>query len=97
MSDIRGGDTANWTGARYDDATIFPDGMNPDEFDLVYQPVQDCPADLNGDDVVDGADLVALISEWGGNSENADLTGDGMVDGRDLTALIAAWGNPCEG
>jgi hypothetical protein len=45
--------------------------------------------DLNGDGVVDGADLGILLSEWGG--PGADLNGDGVVDGADLGILLAAW------
>jgi hypothetical protein len=48
------------------------------------------PADLNGDGVVDGADLAALIGAWGG--AGGDVTGDGATDAQDLAALIAAWG-----
>ena len=50
-----------------------------------------CPADLNGDDVVDGADLGALLGQWGGPGI-ADLNGDGVVDGADLGVLLGAWG-----
>jgi len=53
-------------------------------------------ADLNGDGVVDAADLGALLSQWGscrGGSENcpADLNGDGVVDGADLGLLLENW------
>jgi len=51
-----------------------------------------CPADLNGDGVVGGADLGILLSEWGGPG-TADLDGDGVVDGADLGVLLAEWGN----
>jgi len=47
-------------------------------------------ADLNGDGVVDGADLGILISAWG-SSGTADLNGDGVVDGTDLGILLAQW------
>jgi hypothetical protein len=57
-----------------------------------------CRADTNGDRVVDGKDLVAVIVQWGTCYATADcigdVDGDGVVDGRDLTALLAAWG-PC--
>lgn len=46
--------------------------------------------DLNGDGVVDGADLGLLLGNWGG-SGLGDLNGDGVVDGGDLGALLAAW------
>jgi len=47
-------------------------------------------ADLNGDGIVDGADLGLLLSAWG-ESGFADLNGDGVVDGADLGLLLAAW------
>lgn len=53
-----------------------------------------CPADLNGDGMVDGADLGLLIAAWDATSGAADINGDGVVDGADLGLLIAAWG-PC--
>jgi len=50
--------------------------------------------DLNGDGVVDGADLGALLSQWGAVDPGtaADLNGDGVVDGADLGLLLGAWG-----
>ncbi|MFG0275591.1 MAG: endonuclease/exonuclease/phosphatase family protein [Phycisphaerales bacterium] len=52
-----------------------------------------CPADLNGDNVVDGADLGLLLGAWGGSGP-ADLNGSGTIDGADLGLLLGAWG-PC--
>jgi len=52
-----------------------------------------CPADLDGDGGVGGADLAAMLGQWGfcpGCS--GDLDGSGAVDGADLAALLAAWG-----
>jgi hypothetical protein len=53
-----------------------------------------CPADLNGDDSIDGKDLAILISGWG--TAEADITNDGNTDGVDLGILLASWG-PCTG
>lgn len=50
----------------------------------------DSPADLNGDGVVNGADLAILLGSWGGRGL-ADLTGDGVVNGADLAILLGAW------
>jgi hypothetical protein len=50
-----------------------------------------CVGDLNGDGVVDGADLGELLSAWG-SSGPADLDGDGVVDGADLGILLGNWG-----
>jgi hypothetical protein len=54
-----------------------------------------CLADLNGDGVVDGADLAAMLGAWGPCSGScpADITGDGAVGGADLAALLGAWGS----
>jgi hypothetical protein len=55
----------------------------------------DCPADLDGDRVVGGNDLAAMLSSWGpcpkGGACPADLDGDGAVGGNDLAALLSAW------
>ncbi len=47
--------------------------------------------DINGDGVVDGFDMTALISAWGATSGPADINGDGLVDGLDLTAIFSNW------
>jgi len=49
------------------------------------------PGDLNGDGVVDGADLGILLAAWGGDDAAADLDGNGVVDGADLASLLADW------
>jgi hypothetical protein len=54
-----------------------------------------CPADLNGDALVNAADLASLLAEWGAcgtGSCPADLTGDGTVNGADLGSLLGSWG-----
>jgi len=48
-------------------------------------------ADLNGDGVVDGADLGILLTAWGSTDCLADLDGNGIVNGADLGILLAAW------
>lgn len=50
-----------------------------------------CPPDLNGDGLVDSADLAILLGGWGGSGP-ADLNGDGNVDAPDLSLLLGAWG-----
>jgi hypothetical protein len=53
-----------------------------------------CPADLNGDGQVDGADLAILLGSWGPCPGcNADFDLSGMVDGADLAVLLGAWGS----
>ena len=49
-----------------------------------------CPGDLNGDFVVNAADLAVLLGAWGTSA--ADLNGDGVVSAPDLGILLGAWG-----
>jgi hypothetical protein len=63
---------------------------------VLGSPPAPCPADLNGDGAVTGADLGILLGQWGtdGGSTGADLNHDGAVTGADLGILLGAWG-PC--
>jgi hypothetical protein len=54
---------------------------------------QPCPADINGDNLVNTADLLAVINGWGGNGP-ADINHDGVVNTADLLLVINNWG-PC--
>ena len=52
-----------------------------------------CPADLNGDGMVNGADVGLMVAQWGACAGcSGDLNGDGIVNGADFGLLIAAWG-----
>lgn len=63
-------------------------------------PISDCPADINGDNSVNVADLLTVISVWGPCPAPpalcpADISpagGDGQVNVADLLLVIAAWG-----
>ena len=51
------------------------------------------PGDLNGDGLVNGADMGLLLAEWGPCAGcPADLNGDGVVNGADMGVLLANWG-----
>jgi len=63
--------------------------------EAALEPGTPCFGDLNGDEVIDSADLLELLSSWGACPQcPADLTGDGFVDSADLLAMLAVWG-PC--
>ena len=65
--------------------------------DLGGNTVCACPADLTGNDAVNGDDLGILLAAWGpctGGECVADINRDGAADGIDLGQLLAAWG-PC--
>ena len=53
------------------------------------------PGDLNGDNVVDSADLGLLLATWGPcancNDCAGDLNNDCMIDGADVGELLANW------
>ncbi len=55
----------------------------------------DCPADTDGNGIVDGADLNTLLAHWNESGSVGDLNQDQNVDGLDLNILLGAWG-PCQ-
>ena len=65
-------------------------GSDPADPDSV--PGDSCTGDLDGDGDVDGADLAALLGDWGAGASAADFNNDGNVDGADLATLLGAWG-----
>ena len=71
-------------------------GWNVDDIEIWGVPPSgpDCPADLNGDDVVDVSDFLQLLGVWGQSGVPEDINGDGIVDILDFLELIASWG-PC--
>ena len=58
------------------------DGIPDDCFDIF--------GDINGDGLVNGADLGLLLGAWG-TAGPGDLDGSGFVDGGDLGLLLGAW------
>ena len=59
--------------------------------DALNAEMAPCVGDIDLDGAVDGDDLVALLSFWGGPSV-ADLNNDAVTDGADLAILLDAWG-----
>ncbi len=55
-----------------------------------------CPADLDGDGAVGGADIALLLGAWGpvppGPGNPADIDGNGFVGPADLAVLLGSWG-----
>ena len=51
-----------------------------------------CPADINGDGSVGGADIASLLGAWGGGDPSADLDDDGVVGAPDLAIMLSSWG-----
>ncbi len=54
-----------------------------------------CPADLDGDGLIDASDLSQLLASWGNCAKGscpADLDGSGDVGAADVSLLFASWG-----
>jgi CHRD domain len=65
----------------------FPGGAVRGQLEL---PPPGVFGDLNGDGVVDAADLAILLGAWGTGGPG-DLDGNGTVDAADLALLLGAW------
>lgn len=53
--------------------------------------VPSIPGDLDGNGVVNAADLAILLGAWGRRDSPADLNGNGTVGAEDLTILLGSW------
>ena len=53
-----------------------------------------CPADVDGNGVINGGDLGLLLLDWGSNAARSDLNRDGLVNGADVGLMLLAWW-PC--
>jgi hypothetical protein len=84
-----------WTGIGFNPAAWYDAGAQY-AMRITVGNAAACPADLNGDNVVDVFDLLALLAAWGPCASGcpADLDGNGAVDVFDLLALLGDWG-PC--
>jgi agmatine deiminase len=64
-----------------------------DYFSVTVKRIEACPGDFDGNGIVDGGDLAAVLASWGECGDcPADLDGNGVVDGSDLGAVLGAWG-----
>ncbi len=71
-----------------------PSGEQMSWFVRFPAPKNPCASlgDLNGDNLITGADLGLLLSAWNSADAAADLDGSGLVDGADLGLLLSSWG-----
>jgi hypothetical protein len=76
-----GNHSANWLECCFKEVCVFVPSITP----------SGNPADLNGDGVVNAADLAILLGAWG-SAGPGDLDGDGVVGSSDLAVLLGAWG-----
>ena len=71
--------------------TLLPGGDTIDP----YLRSQLVLGDVDGDNCIDDADLLAVLFAFGGNSPNADLNLDGIVDDADLLLVLFNFGAGC--
>jgi hypothetical protein len=91
-ADVGGSLVIVWEDPRNDSNDLYGDAVNTDG-SLGPPPPDANPADLNGDGVVNAADLTILLGAWGPATpgEAADINQDGEVNAADLTILLGAW------
>ncbi len=63
---------------------------NRPQLTVTFTPPAPVPGDLNGDRVVNGADLGILLAAWG-TTGPGDLDNSGTVGGADLGMLLSLW------
>lgn len=54
------------------------------------------PGDVNGDNVIDDADLLQILFSFGQNNASSDLNGDGIIDDADLLTVLFNFGRQGE-
>ena len=55
---------------------------------IACDPPVDCPADINGDGVVDNGDIGAFVTLFLASDPAADFNGDGIIDNGDIGAFV---------
>lgn len=81
-----------------DGSTIAVDGLHPTTFDLVGAIIRltpDCVADLNGDGLLDLADVNAFVAAFLSHDAIADLNGDDVFDLADVSAFVTSFVAGC--
>jgi formylglycine-generating enzyme required for sulfatase activity len=64
---------------------------------VAHRAAAQCPGDITGNGLVNGADLGAVLASWGSDGSDepgSDINADGIVNGADLAFVIGAFG-PC--
>ncbi|MFM1832770.1 MAG: hypothetical protein RLZZ461_1086 [Planctomycetota bacterium] len=87
-----GSTVSNSRFCNYEPAAIY--GTWTDLGGNSFNPTACNLADINGDGVVNGADLAQILALWGTPCLGCavDINEDGQVDGADLALVLAGWG-----
>lgn len=57
---------------------------------------QDCPLDLNGDQLITVGDVLSVLADFGCVTDcEGDVNGDGLVTVGDILAMLGGFGTPC--
>ena len=59
----------------------------------IEEPEVPCDADLDGNGVVDSADLGIFLAYWGPKPHAGDFNNDGVANAADLGILLSVWGD----
>ena len=81
----------NGTVDEWDIATGLSEDVNGDGIPDDCQ----CVADIDGDNVVNVNDILAIVGYWGSSIPAGDINNDGTVDVSDLLIVVGNWG-ACE-
>ena len=77
----------NSEAANYNPAAVVDDGSCI---------LDNCQGDINGDSAVTVQDVLAILAEFGCESEcSTDITGDGLTTVADLLELLSVFGETC--
>ena len=63
--------------------------------DFAFGSAPSCAGDADGDNQVNGADIAAVLSNWGTVGPSGDLNADGIVNAADLAVVLANFGSSC--
>ncbi len=67
-----------------------------DEFMVSMGVCDDCPADFNGDTVVNSLDVLAFLNAYNANDPKADFNGDTVINSLDVLAFLNAYNAGCD-
>jgi len=93
--------TVTWTNATWSQSTIFPTGMNPNNYAMIYVPLASGSCCVtSGCSLIVESNCTDMGGSWteGGSCDdcsptcNGDMNADGEVDIEDLLLMIGAWG-----
>ncbi len=63
----------------------------------IHVPLEDCPWDLDGDEIITGEDFGIFLANFGIECCPMDLDKDGYIGQTDLELVFLAFGTTCEG